>query len=100
MSYRLEIEIQSSIEKIWNAWTSKAEAEKWLSPRANIEFVVGGKYEFFWNENPKIDSTLGCKIKTIFPAKYLQFEWQCKTEFFGMFQYPHKRTLIDVHLTS
>ena len=88
------------IEKVWNAWTSKEQTESWLAPGANIQFEEGGPYEFFWNENPEVDSTLGCKLLSIKPHQYLHFEWQGKREFLHMFQLPEgRRTTVEVHFS-
>ncbi len=62
MSYVKEIDIAAPLDKVWAAWTTKAETERWLAPRANVVFSEGGAYEFFWDENPERDSTLGCTL--------------------------------------
>jgi uncharacterized protein YndB with AHSA1/START domain len=97
MGYSKEIEIEAQVERVWNAWLDKQETEKWLAPRANIRFEVGGEYEFFWNEDPGIDSTIGCKLLKIEQHKFLAFEWQGKKEFLYMFLPPRgMKTTIEV----
>jgi uncharacterized protein YndB with AHSA1/START domain len=101
MGYIREVEISAPVDRVWNAWTSSEEAQKWLAPRANVFFEKGGEYEFFWNEDPEIDSTLGCKLLAINPGERLAFEWQGKKEFLHMFKPPEgSRTIIEVRFIS
>ena len=81
MSYRLEIKINVPIENVWKAWSKSSEAVKWLSYKSNINFVENGQYEFFWDDDPEIDSTLGCTLLSIKDHTYFQFEWQGKNEY-------------------
>jgi uncharacterized protein YndB with AHSA1/START domain len=51
--------------------------EAWLAEEADVEPVLGGKYELFWNpENREIDSTIGCKVTAVEPGKFIAFEWK------------------------
>jgi uncharacterized protein YndB with AHSA1/START domain len=51
--------------------------ESWLTMKADVEPVVSGKYELFWNpENREIDSTIGCKVTAVEPGKFIAFEWK------------------------
>jgi len=100
MGYIKEIGIAAPIQRVWTAWTSRAETERWLAPRANIAFKEGGVYEFFWDENPEKDSTLGCKLLAIKPKQLLRFQWQGKTEFLPMFQDPLGPTEVEVRFSA
>ncbi|TKJ29008.1 MAG: hypothetical protein CEE40_10040 [Chloroflexi bacterium B3_Chlor] len=58
--------------------------ESWLTALAEVEPVVGGKYELFWDPGDKeINSTIGCKVTAIERDKFLCFEWK------GPAQYQH-----------
>jgi uncharacterized protein YndB with AHSA1/START domain len=96
MGYSREVEIGASLATVWRAWTTREKTEAWLSPRARVEFVEGGAYEFFWDEDPALDSTLGCRLLTIEPQRRLVFEWQGKTEYLPMFTEPHGPTTVEV----
>ncbi len=96
MSYRLEIKINVPIENVWKAWSKSSEAVKWLSYKSNINFVENGQYEFFWDDDPEIDSTLGCTLLSIKDHTYFQFEWQGKNEYLYMFQPPYSKTNVEV----
>lgn len=51
--------------------------EFWLTMKADVEPVGGGKYELFWNpENREIDSTIGCKVTAVETGKFIAFEWK------------------------
>jgi hypothetical protein len=62
--------------------------ETWLikpfSPmgHAEIEPVLGGKYELYWDpQNKENDSTIGCHITAFGFGGFLSFEWKGPTEF-------------------
>jgi uncharacterized protein YndB with AHSA1/START domain len=62
-----------------------------------VDFRPGGAWEFFWGDDPKKDSTLGCVILEVRQAKLLRFEWQGRTAFLHMFLPPGgERTVIEV----
>lgn len=54
----------------------------WLADSAEVEPVVGGKYEIFWDPNiVENDGTRGCKITGMEPGKFLSFDWKGPTMF-------------------
>ncbi|MBC8401861.1 MAG: SRPBCC domain-containing protein [Candidatus Marinimicrobia bacterium] len=97
MGYKKEIKIHASIEKVWNSWTNEEETSNWLAPKSHIVFEDGGPYEFFWDDNPEKDSTIGCKLLRVEKRKILCFEWQGKSEFLEMFKKPYGKTIIEVN---
>ena len=71
-------------EQAFKMFTLKEHLQSWLAATADVEPMVGGKYELFWNpEDMENDSTLGCTITAIEPGKFLSFEWR------GPKQYKH-----------
>jgi uncharacterized protein YndB with AHSA1/START domain len=63
-------------------FTVNKHLEKWLTKIADVEAKVGGKYELFWNpEDKENDSTIGCKILSIQPNRFLSFEWKGAKQF-------------------
>ncbi len=63
-------------------FTRNQNLEAWLTDYAEVEPVVGGKYELFWETtNKTYNNTRGCKITAIEPDKYLCFEWKGPGEF-------------------
>lgn len=100
MGYKVEKIIDAPIRKVWKSWSSENETKKWLAPKARVIFEENGAYEFFWDEDPNIDSTIGCKIKTIENGRRITFEWQGKTEYIGMFREPYGPTMIEVRFVE
>ncbi|MGA2973453.1 MAG: SRPBCC domain-containing protein [Candidatus Bathyarchaeia archaeon] len=62
--------------------------ESWLitpfseGGHAEIEPVLGGRYELFWEPTDRENnSTVGCKVTAIQPDKVLAFDWKGPAEF-------------------
>jgi len=56
--------------------------QSWLTTLAEVEPLVGGKYELFWDPvNKESNSTIGCKVTAIEPGKFLSFEWKGPEQF-------------------
>ena len=63
-------------------FTEKKLLQNWLTAIADVEPVVGGKYELFWDpENTEDNSTIGCKITAIERDKLIAFEWKSPKQF-------------------
>lgn len=63
--------------RAFKAFTVNELLESWLAEEADVEPVLGGKYELFWNpEDREIDSTIGCKVTAVEPGKLIAFEWK------------------------
>ena len=41
--------VGASLERTWEAWTDGEKVAIWFSPETNIEVVVGGPYELFFD---------------------------------------------------
>ena len=39
----LEIEIDASIDQVWDAFTTTAGLKSWAAPLADVDFKIGGK---------------------------------------------------------
>ena len=78
------VRLHCDAEQAFKMFTLNEHLQSWLAAIADVEPMVGGKYELFWNpEDRENDSTLGCKITAIEPGKFLSFEWR------GPKQYKH-----------
>ena len=56
--------------------------ESWLVNVAEVEPVVGGKYELFWEpEDRQNNSTVGCRVTAVEPDKFLSFEWRSPKQY-------------------
>jgi len=71
------VKLKCPPEKAFELFTVNEHLEKWLTELAEVEPIVGGKYELFWNpEDRENDSTIGCRILAIHPNRFLAFEWK------------------------
>lgn len=100
MGYRETVTIDAPTSVVWAAWTSVKETQAWLAPRADMVFEVDGAYEFFWDEDPEIDSTLGCRLLAIEPEARLLFEWRGKDESLEMFVGDFGPTEVEVRFEA
>ncbi len=74
--------LHCNIFRAFEMFTDNTALQAWLTNIAEVEPVVGGKYELFWNPSDRENnSTLGCKITAIEPHKFLSFEWKGPPEF-------------------
>lgn len=80
----LSAELSCSAERAFGFFTNNAGLQSWLVPLAEVEPVVGGKYELFWDPSDRTkNSTLGCKITALDPNKLLAFDWRGPEQFAG-----------------
>ena len=58
-------------------FTDSALVVTWLADRAEVEPVIGGKYEIFWDSPPAPPNrgTSGCKISVLVADELLAFDW-------------------------
>jgi hypothetical protein len=76
------IVLQCSVNEAFGMFTKNALLESWLVTLADVEPVVGGRYELFWQpDDRENNSTLGCKITAIEGDKFLAFEWRSPKQF-------------------
>lgn len=67
----------------------------WLCLRANVQPVVGGSYELFWNPDPsqpQSNSTVGCRVLSVDRPRLLQFTWRGSDEVADMMNAPDAPT--------
>lgn len=75
-------QLKCDVEAAFKLFTENEKVQSWLADEAEIEAVIGGKYELFWDVNHKeINSTIGCKITAIVPNRLLCFEWKGPSQF-------------------
>src|SRR2546428_4957598 len=80
---RKETITTATVEDAWKAWTTVEGVTGFFVPKANIETVVGGRYELFSSlKAPKgFQGTEGCKVLAIEPRKHLAFEFIAPPQF-------------------
>ena len=68
--------------RAFEMFTSSKLLQSWLVPLAEVEPVVRGRYELFWQpEDRENFSTLGCRVTAIEPDSFLSFEWKGPKQF-------------------
>lgn len=54
----------------------------WLTAAAEVEPIVGGKYELFWEPaDRENNSTIGCRISAMQAGQFLAFQWRSPKQF-------------------
>src|SRR5260370_21133213 len=67
--------LHCNIYRAFEMFTDNTALQAWLTNIAEVEPVVGGKSELFWNPSDRENNgTLGCKITSIQPHKFLSLE--------------------------
>jgi hypothetical protein len=56
-------------------FTTSAGAQEFFAPKANIQLVLGGAYEIFFDPSDVTKSTQGMKLLSYSPGEMLSFEW-------------------------
>lgn len=75
-------ELDCDIKSAFSMFTDNELLEKWLTKKAYVEPILGGKYELFWApETPEDDSTIGCRITGLEKNRFISFEWKGPKEF-------------------
>jgi uncharacterized protein YndB with AHSA1/START domain len=78
----LSVFLHTPPDKAFDMFTNSHLLESWLTVLAEVEPVIGGKFELFWEPEDKANnSTLGCKITAIEKNKFLSFEWHSPKQF-------------------
>lgn len=80
---RKESVTTATLEEAWKAWTTVEGITSFFVPKANIETIVGGRYELFSTlKSPKgFQGTEGCKILTLEAQKHFAFEFTAPPQF-------------------
>ncbi len=76
-SIDLEIEINCSLDKLWQAWTTEQGVKSFFAPDCDIELKVNGKYEIFFDTDAEygLKGSEGMKILSIQDKRMLAFTW-------------------------
>ena len=92
---RKETITSATLEDAWKAWTTVEGVTSFFVPKANIEPVVGGRYELFSSlKAPKgFQGTEGCKVLRFEPLKHLLFDFIAPPQFPNV---RRLRTRVDV----
>src|SRR5690606_19355479 len=92
------IEINSSLQLVWYAWTISERVSEWFAPEAIVETKEGGAYElYFIPGNQSEMNTRGCKIIKLINQKELKFTWKGPDQFAHFMNNENQLTTVSVH---
>jgi len=75
-------EVDCNIQTAFNYFINNELLERWLTKKADVNPIVGGRYELFWEiEDKKNNSTIGCKITGIEKNTFISFTWKGPVQF-------------------
>lgn len=78
----LSAKINCDLNHAYRLFTDNQLLESWLSTVAEVEPVVGGKYELFWDHDDRENnSTIGCKVTAVEENGFIAFEWKSPKQF-------------------
>jgi len=79
---RCSVQLRCNTHRAFEMFTVNELLESWLVTLAEVEPMVGGKYELFWEPHDRENnSTIGCRVTAIEPDKFLSFEWRSPRQF-------------------
>lgn len=81
---RIEAAVEASSAEVWRAWSTSEGAQTFFAPKANIELVVGGPYEIFFNPVDERMSTKGMKVLGFIPERMISFGWKAPADMADM----------------
>ena len=88
-------------EKAFEYFTKSEHLASWFTNAAEVEPVVGGKYELFWNpQDRENESPIGCKVLAVEPGKLLVFEWKGSRQFASLMNEVRPLTHVVVSFIS
>lgn len=78
----LSLKLHCDSQHAFKFFTDNKLLESWLVTLAEVEPVLGGKYELFWEpDDRENNSTIGCKVTAIEPNQLITFEWRSPKQF-------------------
>lgn len=90
----LNVEMQSSIERVWHALTDPATLSKWMLFKTNdFEPVVGHRFQF--RDAPGFPGAIECEVTEVDEPRRLSYTWMAQ----GVGDVPHS-TVVTWALTE
>ncbi|MBV9957197.1 MAG: SRPBCC domain-containing protein [Acidobacteria bacterium] len=78
----LSVRLRCDARRAFEMFTVNHLLESWLVNVAEVEPVVGGRYELFWEpEERENNSTIGCCVTAVEADKLISFEWRSPKQF-------------------
>lgn len=78
----LSTKLQCDAHRAFELFTTNHLLESWLTVEADVEPMLGGRYELFWEPHDRENnSTIGCKVTAVESGKILSFEWRTAKQY-------------------
>jgi uncharacterized protein YndB with AHSA1/START domain len=78
----LSLKLHCNSHQAFELFTDNQLLESWLVDVAEVEPVIGGKYELFWEpDDRENNSTIGCKITALETDQLIAFEWRSPKQY-------------------
>lgn len=76
------VRLQCDVNRAFEMFSDNEFLQTWLVNVAEVEPVVGGKYELFWEpDDRENNSTIGCRVTAVEPDKFISFEWRSPKQY-------------------
>lgn len=76
------LKLHCDSQRAFELFTDNRSLESWLVSLAEVEPVIGGKYELFWEpDDRENNSTIGCKVTALEPGQLISFEWRSPKQY-------------------
>lgn len=98
-SIRLSIEINASVERVWNQWTSPEGIRRFFAPASRVEFKPLGRFDvyFFPNAPEGEKGAEGNFFMAIEPMKMISFTWDAPSDWMEIRK---QRTLVVLRFSA
>ncbi len=99
--FHLSARLHLPSDEAFAYFTDKQRLESWLTAEAEVEPVVGGSYQLFWQpQDRENNSTIGCRITALEPGQLIAFDWKSPRQFKEFANSADPLTHVTVAFTS
>jgi uncharacterized protein YndB with AHSA1/START domain len=78
----LSLKLRCDSHHAFELFTDNQLLESWLVDVAEVELIISGKYELFWEpDDRENNSTIGCKITALETDQLIAFEWRSPKQY-------------------
>lgn len=78
----LSLKLHCNSHQAFELFTDNQLLESWLVDVAEVEPIISGKYELFWEPaDRENNSTIGCKITALETDQLIAFEWRSPKQY-------------------
>jgi uncharacterized protein YndB with AHSA1/START domain len=95
---RLSVEVDASIEAVWDAWTTSEGVQSFFAPACKVELYPGGSYEILFTPDAPEGKrgSEGCFFLALQPPIMLSFTWSAPVHL-GHVRGHHTHVTVRLH---